>query len=366
MKIFNLPDLGEGLHDVEIIEWHVAPGDWVEAGQTLASVETDKAVVDIPAPYAGRITQIFGAEGSHLSVGAPLAQFEDRDKEETGAIVGTVSGQRKSGKPTEKMRAAATQGTVKALPAIRARARELGVDLSAVTPTGSEGQVTDADLERAIAEKSGGAGESLRGPRRAMALNMARAHAQVVPATLTDDAAVPHWSGATDVTILLAKAIASAARESPSLNAWFDGAKLTRTRHTEVHIGIAVDTQDGLFVPVLRDAQKRSAHELREDFNRLKAEVAARTISRADLQGATFSLSNFGTIGGRYAALALLPPQVAILGAGAVVERVTPVDGKPAVQPVLPLSLTFDHRAVTGAEAARFLSVVINTLENSK
>lgn len=366
MTIFNLPDLGEGLHDAEIVEWHVVPGDLVEAGQTLISVETDKAVVDIPSPYAGKILQIHGEPGRHVEVGEPLVEFDNSGRGDAAALVGNLPiGDRVAQK-------AGTQSTlpapprVKATPAVRARARSLGIDLSAVPATGQYGEVTAADLERVTKEECGSVTAPLRGPRRAMALNMAQAHAEVSLATVTEDAVVPQWADETDITILLVKAVATAAGIFPALNAWFDGQALTITQHNHVHLGVAVDTPYGLFVPVLRDADTRNATDLRHDLDRFNDEIAARKISYDDLRGPTITLSNFGTLGGRYAALALLPPQVAILGAGAVADRVVAKDGKAVVCRTQPLSLTFDHRAVTGGEAARFLAAIKKNLEDSK
>jgi 2-oxoisovalerate dehydrogenase E2 component (dihydrolipoyl transacylase) len=368
MSVFKLPDLGEGLHDAEIIEWHVTAGDHVEAGQTLVSVETDKAVVDIPSPWAGTIARTHGDAEEHVNVGAPLVEFVDGDRPDAGALVGRLPADTHGSKTASVAAAPPGQARIKATPAVRAQARRLGIDLASVTATGAEGQVTAADLEGASQTPSppgGPASEPLRGPRRAMARNMARAHAEIAAATVTNDAIVPNWTGQTDVTILLAKAVAAGVLAAPGLNAWFDGHALSRTLHDHVDIGIAMDTEDGLFVPVLRNVAGRGMDELRDDLNRFKTQIAARTISPDDLRGATIALSNFGTIGGRHAALVVMPPQVAILGAGAIAERVVAIGGEPAVRRVLPLSLTFDHRTVTGGEAARFLAACLEVLEEN-
>jgi pyruvate dehydrogenase E2 component (dihydrolipoamide acetyltransferase) len=366
MSVFNLPDLGEGLHDAEIVAWQVKPGDEVKSGDTLVSVETDKAVVDIPSPRGGTIVRIHGAVGEHLAVGAPLVEFADGGTADSGALVGRLP----TGGPAPSAPApsapAAAPSRVMATPAVRAQARRLGVDLATVTPTGLEGQITASDVERAAAGiASPVAAETLRGPRRAMARNMGRAHAEVAAATVTDEAIVDHWSATTDVTIELIRAIVRGCAAAPALNAWFDGHGMTRTLHAHVDLGIAMDTEDGLFVPVLRDVDARDERWLRAELDRLKAAVAARKVTPDELRGQTFTLSNFGVIGGRHAALMVMPPQVAILGAGAVAPRVVAVDGTPAVRRTLPLSLTFDHRAVTGGEAARFLTAVITALEPS-
>jgi pyruvate dehydrogenase E2 component (dihydrolipoamide acetyltransferase) len=198
-----------------------------------------------------------------------------------------------------------------------------------------------------------------------MARNMARAHAEVAATTVTDEALVDHWDETTDVTVLLVRAMVAACSAEPALNAWFDGHNLTRILHRHVDVGVAMDTDEGLFVPVLRGAEGKDAAVLRSDLNRLKEIVSTRKARPEDLTGQTVTLSNFGVIGGRHAALMVLPPQVAILGAGGVAPRVVAVDGRPAVRLTLPLSLTFDHRAVTGGEAARFLATVIATLQRT-
>jgi len=240
----------------------------------------------------------------------------------------------------------------------------LDVDLSVVKPSGKGGVVTTADVERAAKTlAAAGEVEPLRGVRRAMAQNMALAHAEVVPATVVDDADVNAWRPDADGTMRLVRAIAIACRVAPALNTWFDNQSLGRRIMHAVHVGIAVDTADGLFVPVLRDVGDRDEEGLRTGLERLKADVRERKIPPEEMRGYTIMLSNFGMLGGRYAVPVVVPPTVAILGAGRISEQVIAVDGAPAVHRILPLSLTFDHRAVTGGEAARFLAAVIADLE---
>jgi pyruvate dehydrogenase E2 component (dihydrolipoamide acetyltransferase) len=161
----------------------------------------------------------------------------------------------------------------------------------------------------------------------------------------------------------LIRAIAAGCKAEPGLNAWFDSRALGRRVLPQIHLGVAVDTPDGLFVPVLRNIGERSAEDLRAGLERLRHDTRARTIPPEEMRGYTFTLSNFGTFGGRYANPIVQPPTVGILGAGRVRDEVVAVDGAPAVRPLLPLSLTFDHRAVTGGEATRFLAAVIGSLE---
>ena len=350
MTIFSLPDLGEGLHDAEVIAWHVNPGDHVVADEPLVSVETDKAVVEVPSPYAGRIARLCAKIGDRVKVGAPLIQFEEGSHPDVGAVVGDL-------RPTP---AAAPP---KAMPAARKRAQELGIDLAAVTPTGPNGTITVRDVENAAAPHAASEGEPLRGMRHAMAVNMARAAAEVVPATVTDDADIDSWANPEPVTERLIRAIAAGCAAAPALNVWYDSGANRRRLHTQVDLGIAVETDDGLIVPVLRDVARLSQAELRAAVENVKTAARSRTVAPADLKGATITLSNFGMLAGRHGALTVMPPQVAILGVGRAQPDVVVLDGRPAVRRRLPLSLTFDHRVVTGGEAAHFLRAIIDDLE---
>jgi pyruvate dehydrogenase E2 component (dihydrolipoamide acetyltransferase) len=204
--------------------------------------------------------------------------------------------------------------------------------------------------------------EQLKGVRRNMARVMAAAHAQVVPTTLTDDADIHAWTPGNDITVRLIRAIVRAAKAVPAMNAWFDGDKLTRTLHPQVDIGIAVDTDDGLFVPALRNADVLDAAGVRLALDRLRAQVADRSIAASELSGYTISLSNFGMFAGKYATPVVVPPCVAILAAGRGRHQVVPVMGGIETHKIIPLSLTFDHRAATGGEAARFLRSVLDDL----
>ena len=204
--------------------------------------------------------------------------------------------------------------------------------------------------------------EQLKGVRRNMARVMADAHARVVPTTLCDDADIHAWRAGNDITIRLIRSIVKACQTVPALNAWFDGDSLTRTLHPHVDIGIAVDTDDGLFVPALRNADVLDPVALRTAINRLRDEVMSRTIPASELSGYTISLSNFGVFAGRYATPVVVPPTVAIIAAGKGRHQMTPVMGGFESHKVIPLSLTFDHRAATGGEAARFLKAMLDDL----
>ncbi len=359
MIVFALPDLGEGLKEAEIVAWHVAAGDHVVADQPLVSVETEKAVVEVPSPQAGRIACLHGAIGEHIAVGAPLVEFEAGASADVGAVVGELA----AVPPAVVPPAIGAAPDIKAVPAVRALAHKLGVDLATVRPSGPGGTVTRADVEAAGAGTAAGAvGEPMRGARRAMALNIARAGA-VIPATVVDEADVEEWRDGGSVTVRLIRAIVAGCAAAPTLNAWFDAATTSWQIHTRIDLGLAVDSDDGLFVPVLRDVAPQSAAALGEAVARAKAGVQARSLAPADLRGQTITLSNFGTLAGRFAALTVVPPQVAILGAGRLAARAVVRQGQLQARRTLPLSLTFDHRAVTGGEAARFLAAVMAYLQ---
>lgn len=365
MKIFKLPDLGEGLQEAEIVEWHVKVGDDIAADQPLVSVETAKAIVEIPAPYAGRVAKLYGKPGDIAHLNAPLAGFEGDDKD-AGTVVGEVAVGSAVIAEAPAL-AARPAGGIKATPAVRALARKLEIDLAMVTPTGVDGLITAGDVQRVHKILSeAGPQEILRGVRRAMAQNMTLANSEVAAATLMDDADIDAWATGNDVTMRLIRALVEGCRAQPALNAWYDSQAIGRRVLKKIDLGIAVDTPDGLFVPVLRDVANRSVEDLRRGLENLKRDVRARKIPPEELRGNTITLSNFGTIAGRYAAPVVLPPTVAILGAGVIRDDVVAVTGTAAVHRVLPLSLTFDHRAVTGGEAGRFMAAALADLRQAQ
>ena len=366
MRHFMLPDLGEGLDEAEIVAWHVNEGDHVVADQPLLSVETDKAVVEVPSPQSGRIARLFGGKGDLVKVGAPLVEFAEGAQEDTGTVVGEIDRGDRTATAVASSSEPARPRALAVLPAIRALARKLDVDLNVVQATGPGGTITRADVERAAKSLvDAGPAEPLRGMRRAMSQRMATAHAEVARTTVTEEADIEAWKKGDDITIRLVRAIAAAAKAEPSLNAWYNALAGERRLIKRIDIGIAVDIEGGLIVPVLRNVGERDAKDLRAGLDRMRADAAARSIPPEELRGATITLSNFGMIGGRFANLVVVPPQVAIVGAGRVAQRVLAHEGQPAVRRVVPLSLTFDHRVVTGGEAARFLMALKSDLERS-
>lgn len=355
MSIFHLPDLGEGLNEAEIVAWHVTAGDHVIADQPLVSVETDKAVVEVPSPFSGTISRLMAKPGEIVPVGGALVVFDSERATDKGSVVGEINVAAPNPKDALAAPPAETVTRIKASPAVRKLAAERGVDLTIVAGTGPDGTIQSADVLTAAV----GLGEALHGPRRVMARTMERSGTSVVPATVMDHADISAWATDENTTLNLVCAIAAACVAEPALNAWFDGKR--RQLHAHVDLAIAMDTPDGLFAPVLRGVE--TPRDLASELAALKASVRNRTITPEAMRDATITLSNFGMIGGEHAVLVVVPPQVAILGAGRIGTRIALKDGRPQEQRVLPLSLSFDHRAVTGGEAARFLATVRARLE---
>lgn len=455
IKAFYLPDLGEGLPDAEIVEWHVKVGDIVRLDEPMVSMETAKAVVEVPAPFSGKVVKLAGAAGDVVVTGAMLAEVEidpslpqRADAQDTGhhhgppkgagapipaehtrddgdavtvhasdtggeipaddtpapkgevrADAGTVVGAMQSSDRVH-VEQASSVGGVKAVPAVRAMAKKMGVDLSRVRGSGAEGVITMADVKQAAASPpaqargpspataparsdAGSAARAplaaaarpvegfdtdapIRGVRRNMIRTMSAAHAEVVPTTLMDDADLHAWAPGEDVMARLMRALVAGARAEPALNSWLNAKEGTLRRHSRVDVGIAVDSPDGLFVPSLRGADTRDAPSLRAELNRLREGVKNRSLAPEEMRDYTLMLSNFGVFAGKYATPVVVPPCVCIVGAGRLHHAVVPVLGGLETHRVLPISLTFDHRAATGGEAARFLRALIDDLQKAR
>lgn len=456
-KTFFLPDLGEGLPDAEIVEWMVKVGDTIKLDEPLVSMETAKAVVELPSPYSGKVLRVAGGPGDVITTGAWLVEMEldmslpqRAEAQDTGhahgaghapppvaapeaptgaeavtskpeptetksADAGTVVGAMQTSDAVRSETAIAIGG-VKAMPAVRALAKKLGVDLNRVAPTGSDGVVTLGDVKQAAESGSARAGtasapaptraaapaysapapaaratvpatrpaaapspmrnesmprataamdsdEPIRGVRRNMVRVMSQAHAEVVPTTLMDDADLHAWSHGEDIMARLIRALVHAAAAEPALNAWLNAKEGTLRRHSRVDVGIAVDSPEGLFVPALRNCDQLDPMQVRSELNRLRDGVKNRSLPPEDLTGYTVMLSNFGVFAGKYATPIVVPPCVCIVGAGRLHHAIVPVLGGMETHRMMPLSLTFDHRAATGGEAARFLRVMIDDLQ---
>ncbi len=377
MSTFNLPDLGEGLQDAEIVAWHVAEGDHVVADEPLVSVETEKAVVEVPSPRSGYIKRLLSKPHERVKVGAAIVEFDEAPHVDTGTVVGSLDAnpetppaaapQSVKQATPRPMPVASASVKVLASPAIRALAHQRGIDLTRITGRGPNGTITRADIERAAGSgREKPAAAPLTGIRRSMAINMAKAHAEVVPATVWDEADVGSWwTGHDDITVRLIRAVSVACAAEPILNSWYDSQAMTLQTFDRIDLGIAVDFEGGLIVPVIRDAGKREPSTLRADLNRLKTAARARSIPIADLRNPTITLSNYGMVAGLQAALVVVPPQVAIVSAGRIFQQAVPHESSFVFTHLLPLSVTFDHRVATGGEVGQFLRAMIDDLQKS-
>lgn len=414
MSIFTLPDLGEGLQEAEIIEWKVKEGETVEQDQLILLVETAKAIVEVPSPQQGTISRICAQVGDIVQVGETLVEYDGAEierevepavertaevgenesaKAQASQDSGTVVGNLKQSSTVEvdEFRVGVTMqeahnnvsvGSTRkptdrfASPRERAFAMAAGLDVGQLEAgqleIGGTGSITMNQLADALANRGDESGDSngssryhydaLKGGRRVMAQSMHKAHHEVPLVTLFDDVVIDAWPKGTDVTVRLIQAMVHACEKEGALNAWFDGEELAIHRSHAVHIGIAVDTPEGLYVPVMRHAEKLQPDTMRTELDTLRQQVKDKSLSPRQLMGATISLSNFGTLAGRHATPIVVPPQVAILGAGRWRMEPRVIDDQVKPCKVLPLSLSFDHRAVTGGEAARFMAALMDDL----
>jgi pyruvate dehydrogenase E2 component (dihydrolipoamide acetyltransferase) len=400
VRDFLMPDLGEGLTEGEIISWLVAEGDTVTVDQPIAEVSTEKAVVQVPTPFAGRVITLHGGPGDLIKVGTPLISIEVASQ--TGGEAGSGNvlvgyGTKEETASTRRARVTAasphapSRPTVHASappasPLVRRVAADLGIDLSTLIGTGPGGMVTRADVERAAQqsrtpESDGGpavAGanrQRLTGIDRVAAERLTRSHAEIPTATAWVSADASRLmelraqlnasnpdTHVTPFAVLLRLCIVALQRY-PRLNAHFDAATNEVVIHDAIHLGVAVQTERGLVVPVIRDAQSMSVRELSATMQRLATQARSSDIGAADLSGSTFTVSNFGAFGVDGGTALINPPEAAILGVGRFVERPWVVNGALAVRTVVELSLVFDHRVADGAVGGGFIRHLANLVE---
>jgi len=338
---FKLPDLGEGLTEGEIARWLVAEGQEIAEDDPLVEIQTDKTTVEIPSPAAGIVTSILVEEGKIVPVGTVLV-----------VIGGDPDGQPPAAVPERSSKARVT-------PLVRKIAQELGVDLDSLTGTGPQGRITEEDV-RGKAGPSDGRREPLRGVRRVIAEHMARAHREVPAVTWVEEC---DFSGV-DLKQLVPsvlKACAEALKEFPELNARLERDEIVFLDRYD--LGVAVQTDDGLVVPVVRDCAKRSVEDLGADVARLAESARAGTLQPEELRGSTFTVTSAGKLAGLLQTPIVNHPEVAILSIGRIGPRPVVRDGEVAAAQIGYVSLTFDHRVVDGARAAEFGLAVISRLE---
>ncbi|MDP2973172.1 MAG: dihydrolipoamide acetyltransferase family protein [Deltaproteobacteria bacterium] len=406
---FKFPDIGEGLTEGEIVRWLVKEGDEIKEGQPLVEVETDKALAEIPSPKTGVILKIMAKEKEIVKVGQVIVIIGEKGealaapppRPRSVGIVGELEEA-----PEEAPSVTVTAEPVKtvlvsehalATPAVRALAKELGVDINKVKGSGSEGRVLEKDVRQfADAKEKPPEPEKkvtkvkkydlygyvdripLRGVRRSIAKAMVKSKYTAPHVTAMDEADVTElWKirekekkaaekKGIKLTILpfIIKAVIAGLSEHPYLNATLDDENEEIILKKYFNIGVATDTPEGLMVPVVKNAKDKSILQIAQELTQLVEKARNRTIDLADLKGGTFTISNYGALGGIYATPIINYPEVAILGVGKIREMPVVRNGKLVVRKILSLALSFDHRVVDGAEGARFLNTVIARLED--
>jgi len=383
MPDFKLPDLGEGVAEAEIDQWHVAEGDTIAEDQALVDVITDKASAEIPSPFAGVVSKIHYGTGDIAPVGAVLVSIDAARDQDAADVPARASVE----VPEPRSGTARDAGEVKATPSVRRLARSLGVQLHGLAGSGPGGRILRADVEAQVSSPSPPPTATravehrvpLRGVRHAVASRMSEAHRMVPPVTHVEECDVTDLentrkrfsedsSGAPKLTFLpfIVEAVAVALEQYPALNASLDEEASEIVFHDRYDIGIAVDTPDGLVVPVIRSAGLKSVLELASDIERLAKGARAGTLPLDELQGSTFTVTSPGAFGGLMATPIVLYPQAAILGVHKAGDRPVVRDDQVVIRRMMNLSVTFDHRILDGMAAAKFILKVIEKLEHPK
>ena len=413
---FKLPDIGEGMHEAEILKIHVKEGDDVKEDDVLAEVETDKAVVELPIPVTGKLTALNISEGDTVEVGTVIAVFngeggtssattEEKPSELTTETAAPVDEKAVTPSASPSPASQPMQGAkVLAMPSVRKLARELQVDLSQVTATGNRGQITAEDVrkfaetpeserlseatetapsETYSAEAKAGTEERLplKGIRKVIAERMVESKFTAPHVTAMDEVDMTElvemrqWAKpfgeekGIKITYLpfIIKAIIAGLREYPTLNATIDQEAEEIVIKHYYHIGIAAATDEGLMVPVVNNADQKTIWQLAEEINTLVEQTRTRKISPNKLKGSTISISNMGSVGGGMFFTPIINyPEVAIIGIGTISEKPVVREGEIVARKMMGLNVTFDHRLVDGDVAARFMKVVKYYLENPR
>ena len=398
---FALPEIGEGVYEAEVIAWHVHAGDTVKRGQTLMEVMTDKATMELPAPFAGTVTALRAEPGQRIKVGEAVLVYTPA--EQPVLVAPSVAVEMSARQPARPTMAITRNGpvrretdVVKAAPSVRLLARKLGIDLAQVHGSGPDGRILVGDLTERIAKSEAANGAKppveakpdygrpgtrikLQGLRRTIAERMTRAKREIPDYSYVEECEVTelvrlrtglrdHFAQAgVKLTYLpfFVKAVVAALKEVPIVNATLNEAAGEIVLHDRYHIGIAVATPSGLIVPVLRDADQKDLPTLAREIERLGKDARAGRAKLDDLRGSTFTITSVGNLGGLFSTPVINPPEVGILGLGKIVRR--PVyDEHDAIRPadLLYLSLTFDHRVIDGAVCAAFSNAVCRRLAN--
>ncbi len=405
MVDIKFPDVGEGITEGTLVKWLVKTGDEIKADQAVAEIETDKAIVEIPTPKAGKVSKLFGKEGDILKVGSTLASLatpgeeiqvpaakQPEMKPQEIRHVEVAPGIKPPEKPSEKP--PEVPSSVLAAPATRRLARELGVDISKVSGSGPGGRVTDEDVKKFTEAPSKPAEVSppeaapeikaleeripIKGIRKTIGERMVKSLFTAPHVVSMDEADVTELvtlrekekKAAEEKGIKLTylafivKAATVALKQHPYLNASLDSQKNEIVLKRYYNIGVAVDTPEGLMVPVIKNADQKSIMELAKETERLAEEARTRKIKLSDLKGNTFTITNIGSIGGLFSTPIINPPDVAILGVHRIRDMAVVIDREIKIRKILPLVLSFDHRVLDGAQAARFMNTLMEHLKD--
>lgn len=369
MNHFTLPDLGEGLPEATIREWHIESKQWVDEDQTIATIETAKSLVDLPMPTHGYVIETYGQVGDTIKTGTPLIRYEP--SKQTTKEVGTLA------KPTPVIESISISNPtppptsnlnlhresiqpIQAMPAARALARKMGINLQSVLTHNSHDIITVDDVKRAVSTTQ--AHHSLTSNQQAMATSISRAYRDVVPAMLTEDADIHTWHAQQHTTYRIISALTSACLAYPLLHAHYHPKTQSFVIHDTVSIGLAVHSKHGLFMPVLRDLTNLTQPQCIHMIDQFKTHAENNSFHREQLTGASIILSNVGSIAGQYATPLVVPPCVATLAVGRIRKQVVAYNDAIAIHPIMPLSLSFDHRVITGGQAALFLREFIKNI----
>ncbi len=399
-KEFKFPDVGEGITEGEIVRWLVKEGDSVKEDQSLAEIETDKAIVEMPSPYSGTVLKLHFQEKEIVKVGQVLVTIGEKGEAVPEKAVEEKIEEKAAPAPSVVGVVPVSREEIKrvlATPKVRKLALDLGINLGTVEGTGPQGRITEEDVRNAkvaappqeekkpavrIKEKFDFYGEiervPLRGVRRATAKRMTKSVLKAAHVTHVDEADATHlvearegmkaraWEKGIKLTYLpfIVKAVLESLRLHPLLNASLSDQEEEIIIKKYYNIGIAVDVPDGLIVPVVKAADQKSLLDLAAEIQNLAEAAKNRTVDLADLKGGTFSITNVGMIGGEAATPIINYPEVAILATMKIKDRAKVEKREIQIKKTLPLCLSFDHRVIDGAEAARFMNDLIGLIEN--
>jgi pyruvate dehydrogenase E2 component (dihydrolipoamide acetyltransferase) len=380
VKDFLVPDLGEGLEDATITSWSVEVGDTVELNETLCTVETNKAEVEIPSPYAGLIAELGGAEGETLNVGAVLVRIATDAPAPVAKRNPVLVGYGADDEMDDSRRTPRSTSTrPRAKPPVRKLAAELNVDLNELVGSGADGVITREDVLSSAGRSAPSADMvAVRGVRAEMARRMSLSRSEIPDAHATvqvdgtsllrlrDRLRELQGDGvAVTPFVLTLRLLTIALAHHPDLNAtWVDTTAGPQVHlHSSVHLGFGVAAPRGLLVPVVKDAQDKTTRELADVVARMIEDARAGTLTPTELQGSTFTVSNFGALGLDDGVPVINYPEAAILGMGSLKPRAVVVDGEVVARPTMSVTCAFDHRIVDGAQAAAFLTELRSLIE---